>query len=75
MLALISFFGFLLLLFAVFGYLFRNRLNRFTFLSFLQSKRLMMYLIVAGSFLSLFNQLFFYSRFGHQYYLVYPTGG
>lgn len=21
------------------------------------------------------NQLFFYSRFGHQYYLVYPTGG
>jgi hypothetical protein len=28
-----------------------------------------------GMFLTLSNYLFFYSRFGHQYYLVYPTGG
>lgn len=75
MLALISFLGIVLLSFAVLGYLLRNRLIQFPVLSLFQNKKVVVYLVVIGSFMTLSNQLFFYSRFGHQYYLVYPTGG
>jgi len=75
MLALISFLGIVLLSFAVLGYLLRNRLTQFPALSLFQNKKVVVYLVLAGSFMTLSNQLFFYSRFGHQYYLVYPTGG
>lgn len=75
MLALISFLGVVLLLVAGLGYLLRNRLTHFPAFSLFQNKKLVTYLIAIGSFMTLSNQLFFYSRFGHQYYLVYPTGG
>lgn len=75
MLALISFLGIVLLSFSVLGYLLRNRLTQFPALSLFQNKKVVVYLVVVGSFMTLSNQLFFYSRFGHQYYLVYPTGG
>lgn len=75
MFALISFVGFVLLLAATIGYLLRTRFPQFPFLSIFQNRRLVVYMVAIGSFMALSNQLFFYSRFGHQYYLVYPTGG
>lgn len=75
MFALISFFGIVLLLVAVLGYLFRNRFAQVPLFTLFQNKKLVLYLVAIGSFMTLSNQLFFYSRFGHQYYLVYPTGG
>lgn len=75
MLALISFLGIVLLSVALLGYLLRNRLIQFPVLSLFQNKKVVFYLVAIGSFMTLSNQLFFYSRFGHQYYLVYPTGG
>jgi hypothetical protein len=74
MLAVLSFIGVLLVLFVLAGFLFRNRFTTGP-LSFTQDKTKMTVLLVAGLFLALSNSLFFYSRFGHQYYLVYPTGG
>ncbi len=75
MLATISFFGIVLLVVALAGFLLRNRAAQIAGLSVFQNKRLVTSLIVIGSLMALSNQLLFYSRFGHQYYLVYPTGG
>ena len=75
MLALISFLGIVLLSAALLGYFLRNRLTQFPVLSLFQNKKVVLYLVAIGSFMTLSNQLFFYARFGHQYYLVYPTGG
>jgi hypothetical protein len=74
MLDALSFLGILLVIFALAGYLFRDRFI-FTRFAFLQDRRKVLFAVVIGAFLTLSNYLFFYSRFGHQYYLVYPTGG
>lgn len=74
MLALISFAGVLLLIAVIAGFLFRSRLP-LSVQGIFQDKAKMITLLFAGLFLALSNSLFFYSRFGHQYYLVYPTGG
>src|SRR5262245_53741706 len=78
MLSFISFIVIVLLLLMAVGYFFRNRLPQIPALSFLslfQNKRLLLYLFVLSAFMALSNSIFFYARFGHQYYLVYPTGG
>jgi hypothetical protein len=74
MLDALSFLGILLVIFALAGYLFRDRFI-FTRFAFLYDRRKVLFAVVIGAFLTLSNYLFFYSRFGHQYYLVYPTGG
>jgi len=74
MLQALSFIGLMLILFVLVGLLLRSRLNPSQF-TFLQDKRKVLVILGLGVFLMLSNYLFFYSRFGHQYYLVYPTGG
>jgi hypothetical protein len=74
MLALISFAGVLLIFAVIAGLLFHSRLP-VSVQGIFQDKAKMTTLFFAGIFLALSNSLFFYSRFGHQYYLVYPTGG
>src|ERR1044071_2250352 len=74
MFSFISFIGIVLLVVLVVGYLLRNRFQM-SFMQMFQNKRRVMYLAVLAMFLVFSNQLFFYARFGHQYYLVYPTGG
>ncbi|MBX7124162.1 MAG: hypothetical protein K1X47_00595 [Cyclobacteriaceae bacterium] len=56
----------------------RNRLPQgqlFSFLSIFQNKPLILAAMTVAALMALSNSLFFYARFGHQYYLVYPTGG
>lgn len=74
MLAMISFIGVLLLIAVAAALLLRSRLP-LTVQPMFQDKAKVTTLIFAGIFLALSNSMFFYSRFGHQYYLVYPTGG
>jgi hypothetical protein len=74
MLAITSFVGVLLLIVIAVGFLLRSRVPM-ALQPFFQDKGKMIILIIAALFLALSNSLFFYSRFGHQYYLVYPTGG
>jgi hypothetical protein len=78
MLAFISFIGTVLVIVLLTGFFLRNRLPQspvLSFLSLFQNGRLLSSLFVVGMFMALSNSLFFYARFGHQYYLVYPTGG
>ena len=72
MLGAMSFIGILLMLGVLAGYVLRKQ---FIVFSFLQNSRKALILFGVGAFFALGNWLFFYSRFGHQYYLVYPTGG
>ncbi|HEY5750891.1 MAG TPA: hypothetical protein VIU12_32735 [Chryseolinea sp.] len=74
MLGALSFIGMLLIPAILIGYVFRNR---FTIgpLTILKDFKTTMILLVVAVVLAMSNSLFFYSRFGHQYYLVYPTGG
>lgn len=72
MLGAIGFFGVLLILGVLAAFVLGNRFTQFPFLN---NRRILLVLLGVGVFLSLSNWLFFYSRFGHQYYLVYPTGG
>jgi hypothetical protein len=74
MLAVISFIGVLLILGVLAGFLLRTRFTTGPFMIFHDNLKVIV-LLSAGLFLALSNSLFFYSRFGHQYYLVYPTGG
>ncbi|HNP96136.1 MAG TPA: SPFH domain-containing protein [Cyclobacteriaceae bacterium] len=74
MLEFVSFLGGLLMLATLVGYLLRNRINQPIMNIFKESRKVLI-LIGVGAFFFLSNQLFFYARFGHQYYLVYPTGG
>jgi hypothetical protein len=74
MFSLISTLGIVLLIALIAGYVLRNRFQTGP-LSFLQNKRFLIYGFALSSLMALSNSLFFYSRFGHQYYLVYPTGG
>jgi hypothetical protein len=67
--------GILLLLVLGVGYLVRNRFPQWPGLQFFQNKRRLLYIMAFASVMAMANSLFFYSRFGHQYYLVYPTGG
>ncbi len=74
MLALLSFVGVLLTVIVLAGFVLRSRFTTGP-LIFFQNKAKVITLLIAGIFLALSNSLFFYARFGHQYYLVYPTGG
>ncbi|MFZ6012024.1 MAG: SPFH domain-containing protein [Bacteroidota bacterium] len=74
MLLAFSIVGILLILAVLVGYALRNRFTTGPFSIFQDSKKVVV-LLGLGVFLTLSNSLFFYSRFGHQYYLVYPTGG
>ena len=74
MLALSSFIGVLLILAVLAGYFLRSRFVNGP-LRIFQDNRKVTLLLGLAVFLALSNSLFFYSRFGHQYYLVYPTGG
>lgn len=74
MLQALNVFGILLILGVVAGYFLSFRFN-LPGLAFLKDPRKVLIMLGIGVFLSLSNWLFFYSRFGHQYYLVYPTGG
>jgi hypothetical protein len=74
MLALSSFIGVVLIIIALAGFIMRNRFTTSP-LNIFHDNAKVVTLLVAGIFLALSNSLFFYSRFGHQYYLVYPTGG
>jgi hypothetical protein len=74
MLAVISFIGVLLIFGVLAGFLLRTRFTAGPFMIFHDNLKVTV-LLSAGLFLALSNSLFFYSRFGHQYYLVYPTGG
>lgn len=74
MLGALSFIGVLLILVVLAGYVLRSRFTNGP-LTILQNKLKVMVLLVAGLVMAMSNSLFFYSRFGHQYYLVYPTGG
>jgi hypothetical protein len=74
MLETISFLGFLLIVAVLTGTIFSGRFNTFPF-PLLRDRRRVVVLLGVGAFLALSNWLFFYSRFGHQYYLVYPSGG
>ncbi|HEY0744519.1 MAG TPA: hypothetical protein VGD40_23795, partial [Chryseosolibacter sp.] len=74
MLALASFIGVVLIIIVLAGFVLRQRFNTPP-LNVFQDNAKVLTLLVAGIFLALSNSLFFYSRFGHQYYLVYPTGG
>ena len=74
MLGALIFIGMLLITAILIGYVFRNR---FTIgpLTLLKDFKTTMILLAVAVVLAMSNSLFFYSRFGHQYYLVYPTGG
>lgn len=74
MLALTSFIGVVLILVVLAGFVMRNRFTTAPLNVFHDNAKVVT-LLFAGIFLALSNSLFFYSRFGHQYYLVYPTGG
>lgn len=74
MFSLISFIGIVMLIALAVGYLLRNRLQ-LSVAPVFQNKRRMLYLMSFALLLALSNELFFYARFGHQYYLVHPTGG
>jgi hypothetical protein len=74
MLALISIIGVLLIIIVLAGFVMRSKFTTGPFVIF-QDNGKVFTLLAAGIFLALSNSLFFYSRFGHQYYLVYPTGG
>lgn len=74
MFSLISTAGMILLIALAAGYFLRSRFQTGP-LSFLQKGKVVLYVAVVGVIMALSNSLFFYSRFGHQYYLVYPTGG
>jgi hypothetical protein len=74
MLAFISFIGVVLILVVLAGFLLRHRFTAGP-LMIIHDNLKVIVLLGAGLFLALSNSLFFYSRFGHQYYLVYPTGG
>jgi len=74
MLALISFIGTVVLIVLAIGYVLRNRFQ-FGFMTLFNNKPAITALLVIAVLMALSNSLFFYSRFGHQYYLVYPTGG
>ncbi|HEY0653083.1 MAG TPA: SPFH domain-containing protein [Chryseosolibacter sp.] len=74
MLAVASFIGVVLILIVLAGFVMRNRFTTAPLNVFHDNSKVVT-LLLAGIFLALSNSLFFYSRFGHQYYLVYPTGG
>lgn len=74
MLALISILGVLLIVAVLAALVFRSRFSTGTF-SFVQDRRKVAFILAFALFLALSDSLFFYARFGHQYYLVYPTGG
>jgi hypothetical protein len=74
MLDVFSFIGILLIIVTVIGFLLRGRFTTFPFNLFTDTKKVAI-LFAVGCFLAISSSLFFYSRFGHQYYLVYPTGG
>jgi hypothetical protein len=74
MLDVLSLLGIVLIIFVLVGYVLRNRFN-FPGKGMLTDPRKILVLLALGVFLTVSNYLFFYSRFGHQYYLVYPTGG
>lgn len=74
MLEVFSFIGILLIIVSIIGFLLRGRLTTPPFNFFSDSKKIAIVFGI-GFFLAISNSLFFYSRFGHQYYLVYPTGG
>jgi hypothetical protein len=74
MLALCSVIGVLLILIVLAAFLLRSRITNPS-MTFLRDPKKLLILLGLGVFLSLSDSLFFYSRFGHQYYLVYPTGG
>ena len=74
MLFVFSFFGVLLILFVLAGFFLRSRFTTGPLMIFQDNLKVIV-LLGAGIFLALSNSLFFYARFGHQYYLVYPTGG
>lgn len=74
MLGALTFLGVMLILAVLASFVLRNRYSAFI-PSFLKDQRKALALLLFGLFLSLSNWLFFYARFGHQYYLVYPTGG
>jgi len=74
MLEALNVIGILLILGVLAGYVFASRFN-VQGISFLKDKRKVLVLLGFGLIMSMSNWLFFYSRFGHQYYLVYPTGG
>jgi hypothetical protein len=75
MFTFISLIGFVLLIVIAVGFVLRNRFPQFPIASYFQNRRLVFSAIVTAAFMAISNQLFFYSQFGHQYYLVYPTGG
>ncbi len=74
MLEVLSFIGILLIIATVIGFLLRGRFTTFPFNVFADTKKVIVLLSI-GFFFAISSSLFFYSRFGHQYYLVYPTGG
>jgi len=74
MFTLTSTIGLLGLIILAVGYFFRNRFQG-TLAWLFQDRRRLLYFVGTATFLALSNYLFFYARFGHQYYLVYPTGG
>ena len=74
MLDILSIIGFLLMILVLIGTILRNRFA-FPGQRLLADSRTVIMLLLVGAFLAVSNYLFFYSRFGHQYYLVYPTGG
>lgn len=75
MFTLISLIGFVVLLAIAVGFVLRNRFPQFPIAPYFQNKRLVFVAVGVSAFMAISNQLFFYSQFGHQYYLVYPTGG
>jgi hypothetical protein len=75
MFALVSLLGYIVLIALAVGYVFRNRFPQLPLVAYFQNKRMVFVAFVVGVIMALSNQLFFYSQFGHQYYLVYPTGG
>jgi hypothetical protein len=74
MLEAVSVIGFLLILVVLAGFFLRDRFTTGP-LSIFKDRNKTMAVFLFAVFLSMSNWLFFYSRFGHQYYLVYPTGG
>lgn len=74
MLEALSFLGLLLILAVLAGYLL-TKYFRVESLAFLRDTKKVLFILSIAVFLALSNWLFFYSRVGHQYYLVYPTGG
>jgi hypothetical protein len=74
MLSIVSILGVLLIIFVLVGFVLRNRFTSGPLLLLKDSKKVLV-LFFVGVFLAMSDGLFFYSRFGHQYYLVYPTGG